>query len=97
VADADGDPAKMLSLLGARFASSRVMSRISSQTALYRKTCNNGDFSVRTGFDASVPESHKAPMLLASIPWSRRWRRLPPHCEQGHVGADVGVGVHDLD
>jgi hypothetical protein len=110
VADAAGDPTKILCLLDARFASSRVMSRISSQTALYRKTYNNGDMFVfvdefaslfaqleHMGYDSSVPESHKAPMLLASIPWSRRWRRLPPHCEQGHIGADVGVGVHDLD
>jgi hypothetical protein len=95
VADADDDPAKMLSLLGAHYASSRAMSRILSQTALYSKTCNNGDFSMfvdelasqvpqleRMGYDASVPESHKATILLASIPSSRRWRRLPPRCEQ---------------
>jgi hypothetical protein len=46
VADAAGDPTKILCLLDARFASSRVMSRISSQTALYRKTYNNGDMFV---------------------------------------------------
>jgi hypothetical protein len=109
-ADADGDPTKILCLLGARYASSRAVSRIVVQTALHRKAYNNDDMSVcmdefaslfaqleHMGYDSSVPESHKAPMLLASIPWSRRWRRLPPHCEQGHIGADVGVGVHDLD
>jgi hypothetical protein len=51
------------------------------QTALHRKTYNNDDISVfadefasqvpqleRMGSDASVPESHKATILLASIP-----------------------------
>jgi hypothetical protein len=95
VTDADGDPTKMLSLLGAHYASSRAVSRIAVQTALHRKAYNNDDMSVcmdefaslfaqleRMGSDASVPESHKATILLASIPSSRRWRRLPPRREQ---------------
>jgi hypothetical protein len=58
-----------------------AMSRIAAQTALYRKTYNNGDLPVfvaelasllpqleRMGYDSSVPESHKATILLASIP-----------------------------
>jgi hypothetical protein len=46
VADANGDHTKILCLLGARYASSRAMSRIAAQTTLYRKRYNNGDFSV---------------------------------------------------
>jgi hypothetical protein len=51
------------------------------QTALHRKAYNNDDMLVcmdefaspfaqleHMGYDAYVPESHKAPMLLASIP-----------------------------
>jgi hypothetical protein len=95
VADADGDPTKILCLLDARFASSRVISRISSQTALYRKTYNNGDMFVFVDELASLLPSWCArdPILLfrsrtrlrfclRRSPSSRRWRQLQPRREQ---------------
>jgi hypothetical protein len=81
VADVDDDPDRMLALLDDRYASSRAASRIAVQTQLYRKTYNGGDMATfidefgtlfsqleRMGKDAAIPESHKAPMLLAAIP-----------------------------
>jgi gag-polypeptide of LTR copia-type len=71
----------MLALLDDRSASSRAASRIAVQTQLYRKTYDGGDMATfidefgslfsqleRMGKDAAIPESHKAPMLLAAIP-----------------------------
>lgn len=80
VADADDDPAKMLKLLDVRYASNRTVSRIAVQTQLYRMRYNGQDMSKYIdeytalssqiefmGKNVAVPESHKAPMLLASI------------------------------
>jgi gag-polypeptide of LTR copia-type len=71
----------MLKLLDERYASSRAASRIAIQTQLYRKTNNGSDMAKfideycslfsqleRMGKDAAIPETHKAPMLLAAIP-----------------------------
>ena len=78
--EAEDDPAKMLRLLDARYASNRTVSRIAVQTQLFRMSYNDQDmasyidqfFSLfsklqRMGKGAAIPESHKAPMLLASI------------------------------
>jgi hypothetical protein len=86
------------------------MSRISSQTALYRKTYNNGDTIVFVDELASLLPSWCArdSMLLFQSRTRRRCclrqsrgvaagddcRRT---ANKGHVGADVGVGVHNLD
>lgn len=80
VADADDDPARMLQLLDARYASNRTVSRIAVQTQLYRKRYRGQDMSKYIdeytalfsqlefmGNKVAVPEVHKAPMLLASI------------------------------
>jgi gag-polypeptide of LTR copia-type len=81
VSAVDEKPDQMLKLLDERYASSRAASRISVQTQLYRKSYTGGDMAKfidamgtlfsqleRMGNDAAIPESHKAPMLLASIP-----------------------------
>lgn len=80
VLEADDDPKRMLELLDGRYASNRTVSRISVQTQLFRMTYTNQNMSSyvdkytslfaqleRMGKDAAIPESHKAPMLLASI------------------------------
>lgn len=80
VLDADDDPAKMLRLLDARYASNRTVSRIAVQTQLFRMRFTGQNMSKyvdeysslfsqleRMGKDSAIPESHKAPMLLASI------------------------------
>jgi len=80
VMEIDDDPARMLKLLDARYASNRTVSRIAVQTQLFRMSYHSQDMSTyidqyttlfsqleRMGKDAAVPESHKAPMLLASI------------------------------
>lgn len=80
VMDVDDDPALMLKLLDDRYASSRTVSRIAVQTQLFRMSYNGQNMSEyvdhftslfsqldRMGKDAAIPESHKAPMLLASI------------------------------
>ena len=80
VAEADGEPARMLALLDARYASSRTVSRIAVQTQLFRMRYTGQDMSRYIdeyvtlfsqlefmGKDIAVPEAHKAPMLLASI------------------------------
>jgi hypothetical protein len=81
VADVDDMPNVMLKLLDESYASSRPASRIAVQTQLYGKTYNGGDMGKfideycmffsqlgRMGKDAAIPETHKAPMLLAAIP-----------------------------
>ena len=78
--DVDDDPARMLQLLDSRYASNRTVSRIAVQTQLFRMSCNGQDMSSyidqytslfsqleRMGKDSAIPDSHKAPMLLASI------------------------------
>lgn len=80
VLDADDDPARMLKLLDARYASNRTVSRIAVQTQLFRMRYIDQNMSTyvdtytalfsqleRMGKDSAIPESHKAPMLLASI------------------------------
>jgi len=80
VMEAEDDPARMMKLLDARYASSRTVSRISVQTQLFRMNYSGQNMSTyvdqftslfsqleRMGKDAAIPESHKAPMLLASI------------------------------
>lgn len=80
VMEADDDPVRMLKLLDARYASNRTVSRIAVQTQLFRMTYNGQNMSSyidkftslfsqleRMGKDAAIPETHKAPMLLASI------------------------------
>ena len=80
VMDVDDDPSRMLSLLDARCASNRTVSRIAVQTQLFRMSYKGQDMSSyvdqytslfsqleRMGKEAAIPESHKAPMLLASI------------------------------
>lgn len=80
VADADDDPAKMMKLLDARYASNRTSSRIAVQTQLYRMRYKDQDMSKYIddytslfgqlefmGKSVAVPDAHKAPMLLASI------------------------------
>lgn len=80
VADVDGDSARMLQLLDARYASNRTVSRIAVQTQLYRMSYKNQDMAKYIddytalysqlefmGKEIAIPESHKAPMLLASI------------------------------
>lgn len=80
VMDVDDNPARMLELLDARYASNRTVSRIAVQTQLFRLSYNGQNMSEyvdqfaalfsqldRMGKDAAIPESHKAPMLLASI------------------------------
>ena len=80
VLEADDDPERMLKLLDARYASNRTVSRIAVQTQLFRMTYTNQNMSAyvdqytslfsqleRMGKDAAIPETHKAPMLLASI------------------------------
>jgi gag-polypeptide of LTR copia-type len=81
VADVDDKPNVMLKLLDERYAPSRAASRIAIQTQLYRKTYYGSDMAKfideycslfsqleRMGKDAAIPETHKAPMLLAAIP-----------------------------
>ena len=80
VMDVDDDPSKMLNLLDARYASNRTVSRIAVQTQLFRMSYTGQNMATyvdqftslfsqleRMGEDAAIPESHKAPMLLASI------------------------------
>lgn len=80
VLDAGDDPVRMLQLLDARYASNRTVSRIAVQTQLFRMRYKDQDMSLfvdtygslfsqleQMGKDAAIPESHKAPMLLASI------------------------------
>ena len=80
VMDVDDDPGKMLDLLDARYASNRTVSRIAVQTQLFRMSYSGQDMASyvdqytslfsqleRMGKDAAISESHKAPMLLASI------------------------------
>ena len=80
VADVDDDPARMLELLDARYASNRTVSRIAVQTQLFRMRYTGQDMSKYIdeyaslfsqlefmGKDVAIPEAHKAPMLLASI------------------------------
>ena len=80
VAEADDDPARMLQLLDARYASNRTVSRIAVQTQLFRMRYTGQDMSRYIdeyttlfnqlefmGKDIAIQEAHKAPMLLASI------------------------------
>ena len=80
VLEADDDPKRMLKLLDARYASNRTVSRIAVQTQLFRMRYTDQAMSTyvdkytslfsqleQMGKDAAIPESHKAPMLLASI------------------------------
>ena len=75
------DPMKMLELLDKRYASTRTATRICVLTSVYSKRFEAKDnmpryidefeslFSQleRMGKDAAIPESHKAPLLLASM------------------------------
>jgi len=75
------EPLKMLDLLDARYASDRTSSRISLLTTLYTKRFKDKDnmpkfideFETlfgqleRMGEKTKVPETHKAPLLLASL------------------------------
>lgn len=80
VMEADDVPSKMLRLLDARYASSRTVSFIAVQTPLFRMSYQSQNMSLyidqfkslflqlkRMSKDAATPETHKAPMLLASI------------------------------
>lgn len=80
IADVDDDPARMLELLDARYASSRTASRIAVQTQLFCMRYAGQDMSTYIdeytalfnqlefmGKAVAVPEAHKAAMLLASI------------------------------
>ena len=80
VVEVEDEPAQMIKLLDARYASNRTVSRIATQTQLFRMTYQAQDMPSyidqytslftqleRMGKDAAIPESHKAPMLLASI------------------------------
>lgn len=80
VMDVDDDPVQMLKLLDSRYASNRTVSRIAVQTQLFRLSYTGQNMSTyidqyttlfsqleRMGKDAAIPETHKAPMLLASI------------------------------
>lgn len=80
VMDVDDDPKRMMELLDSRYACNRTVSCIAFQTQLFYMTytCQNiwayvdqntSLFSQleRMGKDAAIPETHKAPMLLASI------------------------------
>jgi gag-polypeptide of LTR copia-type len=93
VADVDDELDRMLAPLDDRYASSRAASRIAIQTQLYRKTYNGGDMATfldefgtlfsqleRMSKDAAIPESHKAPMLLATIPTIRCSKSQLPVC-----------------
>eukprot|EP00171_Calliarthron_tuberculosum_P019463 IDg19463t1 len=76
-----GNPILMLELLDKRYASTRAANRISVLTSMYGKKYQNtmsmpkfvDEFETlfaqleRMGEDTAVPESHKAPLLLASI------------------------------
>jgi gag-polypeptide of LTR copia-type len=76
-----GDPIAMLHMLDKRYASKRAASRISLLTSVYDKRYQpkssmskyidefNQLFSQleSMGTDANIPESHKAPLLLASL------------------------------
>lgn len=75
------EPLEMLSLLDKRYASQRASSRISVLTSLYAKRYQDNQdmgryidefeslFSQldKMGSNVSVPETHKAPLLLASL------------------------------
>ncbi len=75
------EPMKMLKLLDNRYASSRAATRISVLTSVYAKRWNGKEhmgkfvdefeslFSQleRMGEDVKIPETHKGPLLLASI------------------------------
>ena len=78
--DVDDDLRRMMELLYSRYASNRTVSRIAVQTQLFRLRYNGQNISEyveqyttlfaqleRMGKEAAVPESHKAPMMLASI------------------------------
>lgn len=80
VIEVDDNPSRMLALLDARYALNRTVSRIAVQTQLFRMSYKGQNMSEyidqytslfaqleRMGKDAAIPESHKAPMLLASI------------------------------
>lgn len=80
VIDAQDDPRKMLQLLDGRYASKRTVSRIAVQTKLFRMSYTNQNMESYVdqfislfallecmGKDPAIPESPKAPMLLASI------------------------------
>lgn len=75
------DPMGLLTLLDARYASCRTTSRVSLLTSLYTKRFNGKDHMSkyidefeslfgqleRMGAETKVPDSHKAPLLLASL------------------------------
>ena len=80
IIDIDDDPARMMQLLDARYASNRTVSRIAVQTQLFRMSYTGQNMSTyidqytslfsqleRMGKDAAIPETQKAPLLLASI------------------------------
>lgn len=80
VLEFEDDSARMLKLLDSRYSSSRTVSRIAVQTQLFRVSYKDQNMSSYIDHYASlfsqfermrsgdvIPESHKAPMLLASI------------------------------
>lgn len=77
-----GEPLEMLKMLDNRFASSRTATRISVLTTMYTKRFNPKSDNMgkfidefetlfsqleRMGTETKIPESHKAPLLLASM------------------------------
>lgn len=80
VLEADDDPKRILKLLDACSASNRTVSSIAVQTQLYCMRYTDQVMSTyvdkytflfsqpdQMGKDANIPETHKAPMILASI------------------------------
>ena len=80
VIEADDDLHRMLQLLDGRYASNRTVSRIAVQTQLFRMSYKNQNMASyvekftslfsqleQMGKDSAIPETHKAPMPLASI------------------------------
>ncbi len=80
VADVDSDPGRMLYLLDARYASSRTSSRTEVQTRLFRMSYTTQNIAKYIheytnlfsqlefiGSESAIRQSHKVPMLLASI------------------------------
>lgn len=80
VIDVNDDPGRMLHLLDTRYASCRTVSRIAIQTQLFRMSYKEQDMSTyvdqystffsqleRMGKNIAIPETHKAPLVLASI------------------------------
>lgn len=79
VLEADDDSARMIKLFDGRYASNGIVSRIAVQTQLFCMRYSGQNMSgyidrytslypqfKRIGKNSAIPESHKAPILLAS-------------------------------